>query len=586
MKVLARLVYFLLSLRYDISVQGKELLGKDAPYLIMPAHIALVDPIIIRALLRRNMILHPVVTNYFYSSPLLRPIFRLLKAVPVAEIEKDKGDKEDAQAMMQQVSSALAQGENILLYPQGELARQGYQSIIGKKAAFYAVQNAPKNTRLITINIKGLWGSRSSYARNGDGPSLVIFLLKGLFFAIFNLFVFIPKRKVSIEIQEYSKDLRKAESSGLDIFNISLEKIYNAAGEEQIFYRSGLCWYNTVLHHHAPNQIKGSLDTLRKKVDYSTLKYPKGILKTIEEKIRTIKPEYEGEITLSTNLILDCYLDSLDMAEIKSSITQDFSGASNPPLLDLKAVGDLVLMAMGKSPFVEDLKPCERVYPENSNLIYTSLKKELTPKDTILTLFKRNFKKQKKNSFCYDQIFGVQSHQDFLIKAYLIADILRQFPGKNIAIMLPSLSATSLLIVSCYLAEKVPVMLNRTQSEEGFAHCVKSQEISVILTSATFFKKIQKPRLEEYEMTFFEELLKNLKLSKKIKALFSAIRFALPKQLDETAVMLFTSGSEALPKAVPLTHQNILQDLAGAMGILDIRQDEILLAFLPPFHSF
>ena len=152
--------------------------------------------------------------------------------------------------------------------------------------------------------------------------------------------------------------------------------------------------------------------------------------------------------------------------------------------------------------------------------------------------------------------------------------------------MLPSLSATSLLIVACYLAEKIPVMLNWTQSEEAFAHCVKSQNISVILTNGSFFQKIQTPWLKHYEMTFFEELLKGVSLGKKLKALVKAIFFSIPTTLDDTAVLLFTSGSEALPKAVPLTHQNILQDIKGATGILDLKEDDILLAFLPPFHSF
>jgi long-chain-fatty-acid--[acyl-carrier-protein] ligase len=252
----------------------------------------------------------------------------------------------------------------------------------------------------------------------------------------------------------------------------------------------------------------------------------------------------------------------------------------------LKAVGDVVLMAMGKSPYVEELKPCDWEYEENKHLIYDFLKKDVGKDATILSVLKKNFTRMKQQSVCYDQLFGVQSAKDFLIKAYLIADILRTFPGKNIAIMLPSLSATSLLIIACYLAEKIPVMLNRTQSEEAFAHCVKSQEISVILTAGSFFKKIQTPWLQTYEMTFFEELLKKVSLGQKITALIKATLFRLPKQLDEKAVVLFTSGSEALPKTVVLTHQNILQDLKGTTALLDVSTDSILLAFLPPFHSF
>lgn len=56
--------------------------------------------------------------------------------------------------------------------------------------------------------------------------------------------------------------------------------------------------------------------------------------------------------------------------------------------------------------------------------------------------------------------------------------------------------------------------------------------------------------------------------------------------IDETAVVLFTSGSETVPKAVPLTHQNIVGNLAGALKGFDIRVQGIFLSFLPPFHSF
>jgi acyl-CoA synthetase (AMP-forming)/AMP-acid ligase II len=50
--------------------------------------------------------------------------------------------------------------------------------------------------------------------------------------------------------------------------------------------------------------------------------------------------------------------------------------------------------------------------------------------------------------------------------------------------------------------------------------------------------------------------------------------------------MLFTSGSESLPKAVVLTHKNILSDIDGALQLVPFQKHETLLGFLPPFHSF
>jgi len=46
----------------------------------------------------------------------------------------------------------------------------------------------------------------------------------------------------------------------------------------------------------------------------------------------------------------------------------------------------------------------------------------------ILSLMKETLGKNKSISFCYDSIFGVQSRKDFVIKAYLIADLLKRMP--------------------------------------------------------------------------------------------------------------------------------------------------------------
>jgi acyl-CoA synthetase (AMP-forming)/AMP-acid ligase II/acyl carrier protein len=52
------------------------------------------------------------------------------------------------------------------------------------------------------------------------------------------------------------------------------------------------------------------------------------------------------------------------------------------------------------------------------------------------------------------------------------------------------------------------------------------------------------------------------------------------------AVVLFTSGSEKAPKAVPLTHRNILSNLQSVIDAYDISRRDSLIGFLPSFHSF
>ena len=57
-------------------------------------------------------------------------------------------------------------------------------------------------------------------------------------------------------------------------------------------------------------------------------------------------------------------------------------------------------------------------------------------------------------------------------------------------------------------------------------------------------------------------------------------------KLRDTAVVLFTSGSESLPKAVPLTHANLLTNLRDLCRVFPFDGNDRLIGILPPFHSF
>ena len=582
----SKILKFFIKLRYQVSISWLELLDSDGPKLFFPSHIALIDPIILFAFLWKRKRIKPVVTENYYNVPILRQIFDLIWAIPVLDLTRDKNKELDTSEIVWKVIKGLKNNYNVLLYPQWALARQWFQSIVGKKTAFYASQQAPKDTKILTINIHWLWGSRSSRAWTWKRPNLAIFFLKGLRFVVWNLFFFVPKRKVDIEIKDSTELLHKMEKKWIDIFNQELEKFYNSKWEEKITYLSGLCWYDTVANHKEPSVIKWSIKDLQRSTFKSNAEISSKVLDKIITIIKKIKPEYSGEINVDTNLVLDCFFDSLDMAELKSTVQSVFENSSNPPLLDLKTVWDVAMMAIWNSNTNEKLKPCNWNATKDARVIYSHVKLLLNEDSTILSLMKETFKNGKNLSFCYDWVFWVQSRKDFVIKAYLIADLLKKMPGERIAIMLPSLTATSLLIVWCYLAKKIPVMMNWTQSNEAFSHCIKTQNVEAILTSKSFFQKIQTPRLKEYDMIFFEDILKDISLIQKLKAVFKAKRFKIPTNISKIAVVLFTSWSEALPKTVELTHENILHDILWTAWLVWLKMNDVELCYLPPFHSF
>lgn len=86
-------------------------------------------------------------------------------------------------------------------------------------------------------------------------------------------------------------------------------------------------------------------------------------------------------------------------------------------------------------------------------------------------------------------------------------------------------------------------------------------------------------------MVFIEDIIRDISLVTKVLAVIKKYFFLLPKARED-AVMLFTSGSESLPKAVVLTHANLLSDIDGALRLVPFQRYETLLGFLPPFHSF
>jgi long-chain acyl-CoA synthetase len=55
---------------------------------------------------------------------------------------------------------------------------------------------------------------------------------------------------------------------------------------------------------------------------------------------------------------------------------------------------------------------------------------------------------------------------------------------------------------------------------------------------------------------------------------------------DDTAVILYTSGTTGTPKGAELTHSNLKRNVEVASGLWDYTGDDVILGALPLFHSF
>jgi long-chain-fatty-acid--[acyl-carrier-protein] ligase len=173
---------------------------------------------------------------------------------------------------------------------------------------------------------------------------------------------------------------------------------------------------------------------------------------------------------------------------------------------------------------------------------------------------------------------------------------MAETPGTHVGVLLPASVASSTVTLAAILAGKVPVFLNWTAGKRSLLHACESTRLVSIYTSERFLD-IVPTELDFLENRFvlLEELTASLSLKDKARAkrmsaestgqILSAFDLTSVKP-DDAAVVLFTSGSEALPKGVPLSHRNILSNVRGVLEAFQITSQDVLLGFLPPFHSF
>ena len=191
---------------------------------------------------------------------------------------------------------------------------------------------------------------------------------------------------------------------------------------------------------------------------------------------------------------------------------------------------------------------------------------------------------------------SVLSWEEVRFRVILLARYITTLDGAHIGLLFPASVGGSLATMATILAGKVPVFLNWTSGKRALLHACESTNLSTIISSQSFLDIVQTDLafLEE-KLLFIEDLREALSLRDKLAAKRLA-RDSLPqiseafglnrKRAHDPAVVLFTSGSEALPKGVVLTHENILANIRGVLDAFPLRNEDVLLGFLPTFHSF
>ncbi len=179
-----------------------------------------------------------------------------------------------------------------------------------------------------------------------------------------------------------------------------------------------------------------------------------------------------------------------------------------------------------------------------------------------------------------------------LLRSLILARRLEACEPGFIGVMIPNSAGAMLTVIAALMSGRTPVMINyATGAPQNCRMAQRRLAFKTIVTSKALVEKIKCPIVEG--MIFIEDVAASVsgasKLAGLLRASLSADRICRAIHAgadDETAVILFTSGSERDPKAVPLTHRNILANIDGLHQVLEFGPADVILANLPLFHVF
>jgi long-chain acyl-CoA synthetase len=155
-------------------------------------------------------------------------------------------------------------------------------------------------------------------------------------------------------------------------------------------------------------------------------------------------------------------------------------------------------------------------------------------------------------------------------------------PGDRVGIMLPNVPYFAVAYYGVLRAGGVVVPMNVLLKGREAAFYLKDPEAKLVFAWHDFAEAAEKGAEEagaeviEVKPGEFEKLLSEHEPDDEIA----------DRDDDDTAVILYTSGTTGKPKGAELTHANLSRNAEVAAGLAESSEEDVLLGALPLFHSF
>jgi acyl-[acyl-carrier-protein]-phospholipid O-acyltransferase/long-chain-fatty-acid--[acyl-carrier-protein] ligase len=161
-------------------------------------------------------------------------------------------------------------------------------------------------------------------------------------------------------------------------------------------------------------------------------------------------------------------------------------------------------------------------------------------------------------------------------------------------IMLPTGAGATIVFFALHAIGRTPAMLNFTAGAMNLKSACQAANVKKILTSKRFIKLAKLEALEAElskfaKLIYLEDVRKTIDFGDKIIAL---VKGSFPRAFmakgspDDTAVILFTSGSYGTPKGAVLSHANLVANAEQGHSHVPFEPDWSFFCPLPMFHCF
>jgi acyl-CoA synthetase (AMP-forming)/AMP-acid ligase II/1-acyl-sn-glycerol-3-phosphate acyltransferase/acyl carrier protein len=570
---------FIVSLRYRVRYEGLEKLSDPAlrrRTLIVPNHPSLTEPIISVAYLWPYLHMRPMLYAVNFSHPLLHWIMGFFRAVQVpVTSQQSAAAREGAEKAVREVIEGLRSGDNFIMWPAGRIYRQPHEDL-GSASGLAEVLRAVPDAQVIMVRTRGMWGSMFSWAYYGTNPDLISSFKKGMSSLIGNLFFFCPRREISITVERVERSSLPEPTK--ELLNPYFEAWYNAEENEEARY---------VPYHFLFGPRRFAYPPLFDECAVEFDKIRPETVRAVREIVQEhLKHPLDDAQCIPSMELENLGLDSLQRMELTAIIEGrfGFSGDRVPMTFgELCALAAGMLQSRGQEP--KTAPPLWFRKSASAGVLEVN-------GATVTEAFLNYALSHRDEVAAADDTGGAVTYEKLIVSIRIMARRFQEMENRALGILLPSSVACDVSFLAAHFAGRLPVMLNWTTGPGNLAHAARLMGITHVITSRRFIDRLGLT-MEGVDFVYLEDLRRGISKSEMVATFLKTrlLKGALAREVhhsrsEDTAVVLFTSGSEKAPKAVPLTHGNLIANIRGGLKYLKPAHGDSLLAILPPFHSF